>query len=408
MPVASLAVLFALYFSQGLPSGVLAHAFPAIMRDQGVSLEYIGLIKLLALPWALKFIWAPYVDRIGWARIGVHRTWIVAMQLLLVGLLLLASMSNYESLFGPLIVIFLIGILLVNTSAATQDIATDGLAVKVLAERFRGIGNSVQVTGFKLGMILSGSGLLLGIDHFGWSLSMQLMALLLVLLMLPIFTGAIPVYPKVTNNFDAGVADKGMARALPLTVYKGFFKRSNMLAWVLVLITYKLADSLGSVMIKPLLIDSGFSLGDLATITLWSSIAGLLGAALGGYLYLRLGAKNMMLIAGLAQAVGIALYTLVDLHWVGILGVYGLSIFEQAVDGMSTVALFSLMMAQCRSGHEGADFTVQASIQVLVSGLAAALGGLLAGMLGYFSTFVVAGAVGLVSLVFVLHYFRQK
>ncbi len=404
MPVASLAVLFALYFSQGLPSGVLAHAFPAIMREQGVSLEYIGLIKLLALPWALKFIWAPYVDRIGWNRLGVHRSWIVSMQLLLVCLLLLASVSSYEVLFGPLIVVFLIGILLVNTTAATQDIATDGLAVKTLQARWRGVGNSVQVTGFKLGMILSGSGLLLGIDYFGWSTSMQLMALLLVLLMLPVFSKVIPIYPKVVDN----QVDNKPTAALPLTVYKGFFKRQGMLAWLLVLVTYKLADSLGSVMIKPLLVDAGFSLGELASITLWSSILGLLGAALGGYLYLRLGAKKMMFIAGFAQALGIALYALVDIQAVGIVGIYGLSMFEQAVDGTSTVVLFSLMMSHCRSMHEGADFTVQASIQVLVSGLAAALGGLLASMWGYFATFVIAGGAGLASLVFVSHYFRQK
>jgi MFS family permease len=404
LPIASFAVLFALYFSQGLPSGVLAHALPAIMREEGVSLEYIGLIKLLALPWALKFIWAPYVDRMGFSALGVHRTWIIAMQSLLIVMLLLASLPSFESLLGPLVVIFLVGILFVNTAAATQDIATDGLAVKTLQAKWRGVGNSIQVTGFKLGMILSGSGLLLSIEMLGWNVSLQLMALLLLVLLLPVFSKA---FPSAGGDLEC-TAKQAPTVALPVEVYKGFFKREGMLTWVLVLLTYKLADSLGSVMIKPLLIDSGFSLGDVASLTLWSSIAGLIGAALGGWLYLRLGAKQLMVLAGLAQAVGIGLFSLVSIDAVSGFGVYLLSLFEQAVDGLSTVALFTLMMSQCRKEHEGADFTIQASMQVLMSGLVAAFGGLLAGVLGYFSTFVLAGGLGLICLLPVLYYFRKN
>ena len=404
MPFASFAILFALYFSQGLPSGLLAHALPAIMREQGVSLEYIGLIKLLALPWALKFIWAPYVDRFGFSMLGVHRTWIVSMQSLLVLLLLMASMSSFESLFGSLLLVFLVGVLFLNTAAATQDIATDGLAVKTLQTKWRGIGNSIQVTGYKLGMILSGSGLLLCMDVFGWNTSLQLMALLLFLLMLPVFSKS---FPATGSNRGVVAIEKNSAVS-PLVVYKGFFKREGMWLWVLVLLTYKLSDSLGSVMIKPLLVDKGFSLSQIASLTLYASVAGLAGAALGGYLYLRLGAKRLMIMAGLAQAMGIFLFALIAVDYATGKSIYFLSLFEQAVDGLSTVALFTLMMSQCRSKHEGADFTIQASMQVLVSGLIAALGGVLASSLGYFATFVLAGCLGVLCMFPVFIYFKQN
>lgn len=404
MPFASFAVLFALYFSQGLPSGVLAHAVPAIMREQGVALEYIGLIKLLALPWALKFIWAPYVDRLGFKRLGVHRTWIIAMQSLLIAILLFASFASFENLLGPLMIVFLLGVLVINTAAATQDIATDGLAVKTLQSRWRGLGNSIQVTGYKVGMIISGSGLLLAIEMFGWNTSIQLLAFLLFLLLLPVLTRFFPL----SVDSDQVVATARPGLSLPLVVYKGFFKQKNMLLWVLVLLTYKLSDSLGSVMIKPLLIDKGFSLGEVASLTLWSSISGLIGAALGGLLYLRIGAKRLMLLAGLLQAIGVGLFSLVSIDLVVKEGIYILSFFEQAVDGLSTVALFTLMMAQCRAEHEGADFTVQASMQVLISGLIAALGGFITSVLGYFSTFVLAGCLGIACLLPVLLYFRTN
>ena len=66
-----LGLLGALYLSQGLPYGFFTQALPALLRTMGLSLPDIGLASLLALPWALKFLWAPWVDR--WAtRLGLH------------------------------------------------------------------------------------------------------------------------------------------------------------------------------------------------------------------------------------------------------------------------------------------------------------------------------------------------
>ena len=63
-----LGLLLCLYFAQGLPSGLIAHALPALLRDAGVSLSVIGLTGLIAAPWMLKFLWAPFVDRYGSRR----------------------------------------------------------------------------------------------------------------------------------------------------------------------------------------------------------------------------------------------------------------------------------------------------------------------------------------------------
>ena len=60
-----LGLLSCLYFSQGLPFGFMSQALPALLRSYDVSLEKIGLVSLVALPWALKFLWAPYVDHYG-------------------------------------------------------------------------------------------------------------------------------------------------------------------------------------------------------------------------------------------------------------------------------------------------------------------------------------------------------
>ncbi len=416
MPVSLFAVLFILYISQGLPSGILAHVLPTLMADAGVAPFYIGLLKLLALPWALKFLWAPYVDRSGFSSLGPQRSWILCMQSILVALFFFASFTSQETLFNDLLLVFMCCLVLVNTAAATQDIATDSLAVRTLPEKYRGFGNSLQVAGFKVGMILTASLLLLSVAHLGWRISMVGIAAILcglMVLALWILKRQPDFEEAAGRQVDPSAGEKTVVQAaLPSEslwqVYKGFFSQKGLMWWLLVLVTYKLADSIGSSMIKPVLIDVGFNLEAIAGLTFWSSLAGLIGAGLGGYIYLKLGKLKTLFIAGVLQSLTIGSYYLVAQSVLGESGVYTVALLEQAIDGVSTVALFALMMNQCRKGHEGADYTVQASIQVVVSGLAAAMGGLVASLFSLGSVFLLAALVGVLSLIPVYCYIKQN
>jgi len=180
-----------------------------------------------------------------------------------------------------------------------------------------------------------------------------------------------------------------------------------MLAWLAVVLTFKLGDALGSPMIKPMLVDQGWDTSALGQLTLISSLAGIGGALLGGLLYARIGALRSLLTFGALQALGIAGMALLVGRGGDAVLVYAVSLFEQAADGMSTVALFAVMMRMCRPEHEGADFTLQASAQVLLAGVVGACSGLLARWLGYQVLFVSAAALGAFMLVLVLRYFRN-
>ena len=399
----TLVLLASLYCAQGLPSGLVAHSLPVLLRQNGVDLALIGLLKLLALPWLLKVLWAPWIDRIGSRRLGHHRGWILPLQAgitLIVGALALLSP---EDLFSRQQWLLLGLLLLVNLAAATQDIATDGLTVRLLPERWRGLGNSLQVGGYKIGMIISGSGLLLAIDALGWNLSLGIVAMLLLLLTLPIWrfreNRLLPRHAELAERAGPG---------LLLRHYRGLLAQPGMKAWLAVVLTFKLGDALGSPMIKPLLVDQGWSNAALGQLTLISSLAGIGGALLGGLLYARLGARRSLLMFGTLQAIGIA--AMAGLVGAGgdVLLVYGISLFEQTADGMSTVVLFAVMMSHCRAEHEGADFTLQASVQLLLAGLVGASSGWLAQTLGYPALFVLAGLLGLAMLLVVERYFRHR
>ena len=405
---ATLVLLASLYCAQGLPSGLIAHSLPVLLRQHGVDLALIGLLKLLALPWLLKVLWAPWIDRLASPRLGHHRGWILPLQSGVIICVAALALLAPQTLFGSGLWLLLGLLLLINLLASTQDIATDGLTVRLLPERWRGLGNSLQVGGYKVGMIVSGSGLLLVIDPLGWNLAVGLVAGLILLMTVPIW-----LFPeRRVLPFQPALAENALGPRLLLDHYRGLLAQPGMLLWLAVVLTFKLGDSLGSPMIKPMLVDQGWSTGALGQLTLISSLAGiggaLLGALLGGLLYARIGVLRALILFGALQAIGIAALALLVGQGANTGLVYAVTLFEQVADGMSTVALFAAMMRMCRPEHEGADFTLQASAQLLLSGFVGASSGVLAKALGYEGLFVGAGVLGMLVLVVVLLHGRRK
>ena len=392
----TLTLLAALYVAQGLPSGLMAHALPVLLRQQGVDLALISLLKLLALPWLLKVLWAPWIDRLGGSRLGHRRGWILPLQAGVALLLIVLAWLPQAQLFGPWLPLLLGLLLLINLAAATQDVATDGLTVRLLPERWRGLGNSLQVGGYKVGMLAGGSGLLLVADDLGWRWTLLALGLLVLLLLIPLLRFSerrvLPFHAECAE--PAGVT-------LPWRHYRGLLVLPGMGLWLLVLLSFKLGDALGSPMIKPMLVDQGWGAAALGQLTLITSLVGIGGALVGGWLYGRIGVLRALLLGGLLQAIGIAGMALL-IGQAEVASVYAIALFEQFADGLSTVVLFAAMMRQCRAEHEGADFTLQASVQLLLGGIVGAFSGVLAKLLGYPGLFLLAGGLGVTALGVVL------
>lgn len=378
-------LLSSLYVSQGLPSGFFAHALPALLRDQGVSYTMISLAKLLAMPWFFKFLWAPQVDRLGRGQAGHYRRWILSLQTL--GLLVVVALSLLPAgeWFGAHLPWFLLVALLVNACLATQDIAADALAVKMLPVQQRGLGNSIQVAGYKLGMLAGGNGLLLLMAGMGLQTGFRWIAAGLLLLMLPVGLLREPAAPAS----ERPATSSGFWQE-----WRPLLSVPGMRLWLPVLLTYKIADAMATGMIRPVLVDAGFSLERVGEIGLLVSVAGMLAAFAGGLCERWLGGWRALLCFGLLQSIGIALCAVIPLGGFSAQTIIGIAVFEQMADAMSTVALFAGMMGFCRPGHEGGDYTVQMSLFMLVSGTLGLAGGALADWLGPVSFFLVMGVAG--------------
>lgn len=381
----TLAALAVLYLSQGLPSGLFAHALPVFWREAGVSLAWIGALKLLALPWVVKALWAPAIDR-SLQKGSTPLQWITGLQLSAVVALVALAFVGLSPAGGQLALVVAL-ILTINLAMATQDVITDGLAVRWLPPHWRGLANTIQVAGYKVGMLVGGALLLVAADYLGVGTAMLIPAVLLLAGYLIIAR---------FRQFKGPIVDRdGDAPSPSLREgFTGFMSLPGMTTWLLLLASYKVADAMGSGMVRPMLSDGGWSRPDIATFTLISTFAGLLGAAAGGWIYQQLGSRRSLIYLGLAQALTIAAWALVA-EWGARTGlVYTVGMLEQAADGASTVALFAVMMSLCRQGWEGTDFTVQASIQVVSAGLFGLIGGLMAEATGYAPLLMLAGALG--------------
>ncbi|NOJ80454.1 MFS transporter [Myxococcus xanthus] len=367
-----LGLLSSLYLSQGLPFGFFTQALPVLLRHQGLSLPSIGLAHLLALPWALKFLWAPPMDRHGSTRWGRRRGYILPLQCLSSGLLLALALPE-GGLDMRLLMAAVLGI---NLLAATQDVATDGLAVDLLAPAERGWGNGVQVAAYRVGMILGGGVMLAVFDAVGWRPTFLALGTLLLLATVPMAL------------FREPPTAPPPAQSLGL---RWWLKRPGAGAWLTLLVVYKAGEALATGMLRTFLVDEGLSLTAIGWLLGGVGFtAGLVGALLGGGLVVRLGRRRALLVFGGIQAGAVLLYALVAQGPTSLPLLTLVCGAEYVASGMATAAVFTAMMDACRPDHAATDYTVQASLVVLATGAAAALSGFSAQALGYAGHFTLA------------------
>ena len=378
----TIGLLGTLYLSQGLPFGFFTQALPVVLRDRGWSLGQIGLTSLLAAPWALKFLWAPLVDRYGSRRLGRRRSWILPLQALAVLALVVAALPQISRDLS----LVLGAVALLNLIAATQDVATDGLAVDLLGRAERGLGNGVQVASYRVGMILGGGLILIVLERLGWSLALLLMAALLALATIPVLRAREPA-PRSPEPSSSS------APSLP-----HFFRRPGAARLLAIVVIFKLGDALAGGMVRPLLHDLGLGLDEIGLLLgVVGFVAGLLGALAGGALVNRLGRRRALLLFGLAQSAAVGGYALAATGGLGSVALGAICALEHLAGGMATAALFTCMMDWCRPGAAATDYTVQASAVVVATGLAATVSGFSAQALGYTAHFVGSAVLSVIA-----------
>ena len=381
LPASTWALLGSLYLTQYLGIGFFMVALVAILRAQGAPLEQVSLVYLLGLVWAVKFLWAPLVDRLGVERIGHFRGWLLVMQAGMVLTLLAIGTLDPIADFGRVYVLCM----LLALFAATQDIAADGLACRLLPAAERGLGNGLQVAGQLLGNLLGTGGVLMAYPLVGWQGAMVLLAAGTLVSLVQVLVFREPAHGGTP---------------LPIAAVVGrvwtLWRRPGGGRWLLMVLLYPLGVSLAYALITPILVDAGWALERIGLLI--NVLGGLLGvpaALLTGLLIRRYGRRPVMIGAALLQIPGISVLILPVQGATGGLAVtLAVGLFFLLYNPVVAV-ITTLMMDQASRASPATDYASQYSLYMLFSIMAVSAGTALAGQVGYLPVLAAATASAL-------------
>jgi MFS family permease len=387
-------LLALLYGSQFVPLAFVLYAMTAVLRQRGVPLEQIGILRLVALVWVVKFAWAPVVDRLRSRRWGHYRAWLLATQVLMVaGVLALVPLDAGHDL--PLIVAVVV---VVAVASATQDIATDATAVQILVPSERGFGNGIQKAGGYAGLMAGGGGALVVYDRFGWAAALLVLAALTAL--------PLPALLKLREPAVAPAARPPVSRTVI-----SFFGRPDAARWTLVVMPVYLAGTaLSYPLLIPLLVDKGWPAERIGLVAIVGGSTVALITALGtGSLLNPVGRRRALVGTAVLQlAATTSLFLLARSTGAGTLpGLAVVALLNGAYAASGTV-IYTVSMDWSRPATAGTDFTVQDSFVHLLSQLAGVAGLLLAGRLGYSTALLGAVLVSMLGTTAVIQLSRQR
>jgi len=322
-----------LSFSSGMPLGLVWIAIPDWMRSAGVDIRVVGLITLAQAPWSFKILWSPLMDRFVPPWLGRRRGWIAISQVVLLGLTLaLAGLGDHPDL--PWVVGALA--LAIAFASATHDIAYDAYAVDVLRPEEQGVAVGAKGGIYRAGMYIAGGFSITLAGTYSWPAVNVMLALLYLPMLL--------VTWKAPEPPDTPAPPKTLREAV-WQPFLGFLSRHRALEILAFVFFYKFADNLAVALLRPFLVDMGYSDFDrgvaLATVGL---AAFMIGTFAGGVLTTPLGLGHSLWIFGFLQVFSNIGYVLVARSEVSPPLMYAATGFDNAASGLGSGAFSVLLL----------------------------------------------------------------
>ncbi len=364
-------------FSSGLPLLLTSSALQAWMRDQGIDLKTVGLVALIGVPYAFKYLWSPIFDRFTLPFLGRRRGWILVIQCLLA---LSVSAMAYCDPHANISLLVCVAVVIAFLSAS-QDIVVDAYRRESLSDEELGLGSSIFVNGYRVGMLVaSGLSLIIADQFDSWKIAYLCMAGFVGVGIITTFFAEEPEQDSPSpRNFKESVLD-------PFIEY---FKRPNAL-WILAFILlYKLGDTLASNMTMPFYLDIGFTKTEIgSTVKLVGLWSGITGGLIGGALILKLGIIRALLIFGILQALTIPSFSVLALVGPNITFLVLAIVLETVTAAMGTSAYVAYMGSITNRKFTATQYALLSSVISVPRNILASPTGVIAQNIGYFNFFI--------------------
>ncbi len=407
------AVMLMLGFSSGLPFLLTGNTLGYWMRDEGTALTAIGFLSWVGLAYALKFLWAPLVDRLdapGFGRFGRRRGWMLLSQLLVAAGLIGLSATGLKAGLAPLGILALV----VAFASSTQDIVVDAWRIEAANDSDElGLLSAAYQLGYRFALLITDALILIAANHWGWPLSYSAMAALMAVGLCASLVATEPVRAAKALGSKAETAPILSRRGFFDAVIGPFAEFFRVYGWLALLMLamislYRLPEFMMGPMANPFYHDLGLSKDAVGAVRASIGLpASLLGIAAGGFSALRFGYIRTLVAGAILQGLVVASFALLaylgpDLRLFG--AVMACDNFGVAFAG---VALVTYMSSLTSLGYTATQYALLSSAYTYVGKFAKGFSGVIVEQLaagrtlldGYGLFFIGAGLLGIPALI---------
>ena len=369
-------VSFLMGFSCGVPLLLTLSVLQAWMKEEGVDLTVIGLFSLVGLPYTLKFLWSPVLDRFTLPLFGRRRGWLLLFQVLLALAIAGLGMSNPAA--NPWLVAG--SAFLVTFFSASQDIVVDAYRREDLSDNELGLGSSLYIYGYRTGMLLASGGGLILADHMPFSKVYLLMAAS----MLPcVLTTILAPEPENISK-----TPETIKKAI-INPFLEYFRRDNAILMLSFIVLYKIGDTMAGAITIPFYLDIGFSKTEIgAVVKIFGTWAIIAGALAGGVLMLHTGINRCLWLFGFLQALSTGCFAILAQIGHNIIALTSVITFENLSSGMGTAAFVAFMASITNKKFTATQYALLTSLIGVPRALASSVTGLMAKHIGWENFFI--------------------
>ncbi len=340
--------------SSGLPLNVTLSTLQAWLASSGVNIKTIGIFGLTGLPYTIKWLWAPLLDRFVPPFLGRRRGWIVIFQIALAVAIAIMSYSEPASMPRALGLIAVVVALL----SASQDIVIDAYRVDVVPPQQRALASAATAFGYR-GAAMFASFVVINIAAFtDWHLAFGVVAVVMALMAFVTISSPEPlVSVRPPRTLRDAVVDPCI----------DFLRQSGAWGFLLLVPLYKVGDAFALSLYSAFMLRGvGFSLVELANAgKLNMTISTMVGVALGGWAYLRLGLYRSLAIFGVAQSVTLLLFVVLAFAGRKVWLLALVTTVDTLAGGMGQAAFTAFLMCLCTPSYSATQYALLSALAVL-------------------------------------------
>lgn len=383
-------VLGVLGFASGLPLLLTAETLGAWLTHLELSVAALGVASLVGLPYTVKWLWAPLLDRYPLPFLGRRRGWMLAFQLALAGAIAVMGSIDPRTSPGALA----LAAVTVAFLSASHDIVVDAFATDSLRPEERAAGSALYITGYRAAMVVTGVVALILADHVDWRTIYWLFAAGM----------GLGVIATLVAEEPAG-SDRVRPRTLRDAVWQPLRRLATQRRILIVLafvMLYRFGDFLAQIAVVNFLKKgAGFSFTEIATLYKLVALGAIaVGGLISGTLVHRFGLKRCLIGFGILQAAANLGYILVAHHPSAAL-LATVSAIDACANALGAAAFVAYLMTRCEPAFSATQYAILTSLASVGGRLFGVLLGPIHGAVGWSGLWAFTAAIAIPALVLI-------